>query len=436
MTGTDERASEQPGRAPWAPPATPVADVAASTSAAAGGEDQSPFVRSIRGGLERVGLERLGSDQVELPFESFGGAVRWWFAPLADRRTWRAIVATLAMTILAPLLFAVTLATVVVTASLSVVLIGLLLIVPAFTVVSACSSVGRRLAGWAVERPAPARPTATSGRGVLGPISARLSDETRWRRLGFVLIDVLVAPLFLTATLLPISATLGTLGRLDVNVSTDEIDVIGVGLDLSVGRVLVVIVLSGLVARLAQLVARGRHRYVVAFIGPDREEALVERVEELSVQRDQVLDAVANERRRIERNLHDGVQQQLVALGIDIGRAARKLDDDPDAAKDLLDDARDKVRSSIGELRLIGRGLHPSVLEDRGLDAALSSVVASAPIPVSVEVEPVLGADGREIVLPTEVRETAYYVANEAVTNVLKYADARVASIRVGPEPG
>ena len=140
---------------------------------------------------------------------------------------------------------------------------------------------------------------------------------------------------------------------------------------------------------------------------------------ELSDQRQQILDAVAGERRRIERNLHDGVQQQLVALGIDIGRANARIDSDPEGARQLLEEARDKVRGSIGELRLIGRGLHPAVLEDRGLDAALSAVVANAPIPIAVEIT-------CRATLVEDVASTAYYVANEAVANILKHSHARV----------
>ena len=159
---------------------------------------------------------------------------------------------------------------------------------------------------------------------------------------------------------------------------------------------------------------------------------LAERVETLSTQRQQILDAIDGERRRIERNLHDGVQPQLAASGIDIARARARIDDDPDTVRQLLDDAREKVRGSIGELRLIGRGLHPAVLDDRGLDAALSSVVADSPIPVSMWVD----VDGA---LPDEVATTAYYVVSEAVANILKHSRARVGSVRVeeavGPPP-
>jgi signal transduction histidine kinase len=133
---------------------------------------------------------------------------------------------------------------------------------------------------------------------------------------------------------------------------------------------------------------------------------------------------VASERRRIERNLHDGVQQQLVAIGLDLGMAEQQLARDPDRARELIVSARGKVQGSIGELRQLGRGLHPAILQDRGIDAALSAIVSGAPIPISVHVDP-------DLDLSTDVAETVYFIANELIANVLKHARARVASIHV-----
>jgi len=144
----------------------------------------------------------------------------------------------------------------------------------------------------------------------------------------------------------------------------------------------------------------------------------------LSTQRGEILEAVASERRRIERNLHDGVQQQLVAIGLDLGMAEQHIEHDPDRAKELIGNARSKVQGSIGELRQLGRGLHPAILEDRGIDAALSAVVSGSSIPISVQVDP-------DLDLSTDVGETVYFVANEAIANVLKHANARVASVHV-----
>jgi signal transduction histidine kinase len=185
-----------------------------------------------------------------------------------------------------------------------------------------------------------------------------------------------------------------------------------------------VVVAAGAIPRIAIWTAGLKAQIDTWFLGVDRLAAAERRVSDLSIQRQDILDAVANERRRIERNLHDGVQQQLVAIGLDLGMAVNQVDRDPEAAKELIVSARQKVQGSIGELRQLGRGLHPAILEDRGIDAALSAVVAGAPIPISVHVDP-------DLDLSTDVAETVYFIANEAIANVLKHARARVASVHV-----
>jgi signal transduction histidine kinase len=183
-------------------------------------------------------------------------------------------------------------------------------------------------------------------------------------------------------------------------------------------------VLLGAAPRIAILVARFKAQVTGWFLGVDQLAEAKERVSTLSTQRQDILDAVASERRRIERNLHDGVQQQLVAIGLDLGMAEHHIGTDPARARELIVSAREKVHGSIGELRQLGRGLHPAILADRGIDAALSAVVAGSPIPISVHVDP-------ELDLSTDVAETVYFVANEALANVLKHAGARVASVHV-----
>jgi signal transduction histidine kinase len=189
--------------------------------------------------------------------------------------------------------------------------------------------------------------------------------------------------------------------------------------------------LAGTGVLLAPLAARGmvgcahlEAAFARWLLGPDRFAAMQTQVEELTADRRVILDAVAGERRRIERNLHDGVQARLVALGIDLGLAEAMLPERADEAKALVAAAREKARASIGELRVIGRGLHPSILEDRGLDAALSAVVAASPIPIRLRCE--LAAPP-----PPAVEEAAYFIVSEAVSNVLKHARARSATIDV-----
>jgi signal transduction histidine kinase len=347
-----------------------------------------------------------------LPFSSVGGAVSWWCRPLGERRTWVA-AGYLSVGVLWSLsMFVAMVVAMSVTFSLVVVVVGVFLVVPTFALVDAMASLERRRASW-VDRTIEPRPLRASGGGVWRSIGSALTDSERWRQAGFVAAFAVVAPLLFALAVLP--------WQVIVVVVVDVLSDPG-GTDLL--DAVIALVMLGVAPRLTVVTARGSVGFVAWFLGPDRNAELAERVEELSTQRSEILDAVAAERRRIERNLHDGVQQQLVALGIDIARAQARIDDDPDAARALLDDARTTLRGAIGEMRVIGRGLHPAVLEDRGLDAALSSIISGSPIPITVDVD--VPAD-----LPDDTAATAYYVVSEAVANIHKHAHARVASVEV-----
>ena len=161
-----------------------------------------------------------------------------------------------------------------------------------------------------------------------------------------------------------------------------------------------------------------------ALLGPREDEVLAARVEVLTDTRERVVQAGDAERVRIERDLHDGAQQSLVALAMSLGRARAKLDDDPEAARVLLDEAHGEAKRALAELRDLARGIHPAVLTDRGLDAALSALAARSPVPVSVEV------DVQERPSPT-IEAVAYFVVAESLTNVAKHARARAAAVRV-----
>jgi len=159
-------------------------------------------------------------------------------------------------------------------------------------------------------------------------------------------------------------------------------------------------------------------------LGPDR---LAVRVGELERSRAAVVISAEEERRRIERDLHDGAQQRLVALAMQLGRAKARFGTDPDGARALLDEAHAEAKLALAELRDLARGLHPAVLTDRGLDAALSGLAARSPVPVVVEVDPAVGAAA-----PVPVLEAiAYFVVAEALTNVAKHAHATRAAVVV-----
>jgi signal transduction histidine kinase len=157
-------------------------------------------------------------------------------------------------------------------------------------------------------------------------------------------------------------------------------------------------------------------------LGPGQD--LAARVTELEISRERVVDAAEAERRRIERDLHDGAQQRLVALAMELGRAKAKFADDLDAARELVDQAHAQAKEALTELRNLVRGVHPPVLTDRGLDAALSGLAALCPVPVDVHVDvPVRPKSSVEAV--------AYFVVAEALTNVAKHSRASHAKVVV-----
>jgi signal transduction histidine kinase len=164
-------------------------------------------------------------------------------------------------------------------------------------------------------------------------------------------------------------------------------------------------------------------------LSPPRGAALKARVTQLEVSRERVVDAAGAERRRIERDLHDGAQQRLVALAMELGRAKAKLADD-DAAAALVDQAHTHAKAALAELRDLVRGVHPPVLTDRGLDAALSGLAARCPVPVDLQVDvPVRPRPAVEAV--------AYFTVAEALTNVAKHSRATHVRVIVdgGPAP-
>ena len=152
------------------------------------------------------------------------------------------------------------------------------------------------------------------------------------------------------------------------------------------------------------------------------------RVEELHTSRSRLIEVALSERRRLERNLHDGAQQRLVALSLTLRLAQAKLADDPGGAEHLLSGAHEELNLALAELRELARGIHPAVLSDRGLEAALEALAGRSPVPVEVEVP--------RARLPHPVEAAAYYVVAEALTNVVRYADASQATVSVARANG
>jgi signal transduction histidine kinase len=163
--------------------------------------------------------------------------------------------------------------------------------------------------------------------------------------------------------------------------------------------------------------------FAQTLLGPSTGE-LTERVEELTKTRSGAMEAMLVERRRIERDLHDGAQQRLVALAMDLGMAKEKMKTDPDAAQKLVESSHEEAKRVLSELRDLVRGIYPAVLTDRGLDAAISSVAGRSPVQVTVDVQ----LEGRS---PEAVEATAYFVVAEALTNVAKHSGATEALVWV-----
>ena len=153
------------------------------------------------------------------------------------------------------------------------------------------------------------------------------------------------------------------------------------------------------------------------------------RVEELRTSRARIVEAGTQERRRLERNLHDGAQQRLVALSLTLRLAQGKLRQDPDKADELINGAQEELTLALGELRELARGIHPAILSDRGLGAALEALAGRAPIAVQL-------AELPERPLPEAIEAAAYFVVAEALTNVVKYAHASQATVSVSQVNG
>jgi len=280
--------------------------------------------------------------------------------------------------------------------------------------------------------PQPAIPGRTTVRG----IGAALRSRATWRQLGYHLLagpalavgeiavfgvwlaGVLFTLVYAYAWVLPHEGLLwrgqsqsGSRGHWLFGVQAD-VYLTGVGIVLLIAAPW----LTGAVAALDARAAR-------SLLGPSRTEELEHRVEHLAQTRAGAVDAADAERRRLERDLHDGTQQRLVALAMNLGMARAEATT-AEQAQQAIAEAHEDAKAALTELRNLIRGLHPAVLEDRGLDAALSGVVARMPIPVRMTVDLTRR--------PAPVIEAvAYFVVSEALTNVAKHAQASQAEVFV-----
>ena len=258
----------------------------------------------------------------------------------------------------------------------------------------------------------------------------RAKSRPRWREIAYLL---LALPLGVFTTVLALevwclSAALLFL-PLYVNALPDNAAKLGL-FAASQGFAVLALSVLGLVgiALAAPWLTRALARLDLAvarwLLAPRRQDELGEQVTRLETSRAAAVDSAEAERRRIERDLHDGAQQRLVALAMDLGTARERLEHDPEGGRQLVAEAHEEAKAALKDIRDLVRGIHPVILEDRGLDAALSAVVARSPFPVTLDVNVAERP-------PPAVESTAYFVVSEALTNVARHAEATRAVVTI-----
>lgn len=195
------------------------------------------------------------------------------------------------------------------------------------------------------------------------------------------------------------------------------------------GRLIGVLVHDATLADQPELVDGVRAAAGLALENVRLQAELRARLDELRASRVRLVEAGDAERRRLERNLHDGAQQRLVSLALSLRLAAARVRTDPAAAEELLAAAGEELGLALEELRELARGIHPAILTDRGLGPALEALAARSPVPVEVTL-----SDGDK--LPDPIAAAAYFVVSEALANVVKYAGATAVSVRVASGGG
>jgi signal transduction histidine kinase len=282
------------------------------------------------------------------------------------------------------------------------------------------------------EIPSPYRPEPAGGRW-WRRFAARLADPATWKDLAFLLLQLPLGVLSFSVTVAVLGSGLRLLfapvyyepfadgdwiAWLDVDTLAEAFALVPVG---------ALILLVGIPA----LGALGRLYGWLAtqLLGSNADPALTAQVTELEGARSRIIAAADAERRRIERDLHDGAQQRLVALALNLRMAEQRAQDGDPAAVELVRQAGDEANLALKELRDLARGIHPAILTNRGLPAALEDLASRATVPVDVVAVP----DER---LPGAVEAAAYFVVSECLANIGKHAEAETATVAVSARDG
>ncbi|MCO5992587.1 sensor histidine kinase [Actinoallomurus rhizosphaericola] len=296
--------------------------------------------------------------------------------------------------------------------------VALLAFVPILAV--ALAAIERRRLRWLDPRPAPSPHRAVTRQGFRPWLRFRLREAASWRELGYALLHGVLS-VFDAAVVFNVAAFAGTpiaapalvrggeriqYGSLaTIDTPGEAWAVVPIGFAVAVAGLYVVTLLAAARAALAR-----------ALLVPSGEAELGERLVAVTASRARMAGAFETERRRIERDLHDGAQQRLTGLIMLLGLA--RLDGD----SELIGKAQDEARAALAELRDLVRGIHPSILTDRGLEAAVRALAERSPVPVEVDVD-------LPVRPPEQIESAAYFVVAEALTNAAKHGGARRARV-------
>jgi signal transduction histidine kinase len=282
-----------------------------------------------------------------------------------------------------------------------------------------------------VEVSRPYRPV--QGGGWFSRIKAIARDPATWRDMAWALVNATVGTVLRLTSIALLAAALAGLAFPAIWPLLPELAETQPGL---VGVVRVtdqssanLVALEGLFVLLLWWWATPRLRRADAvlarwLLAPTERARLASRVRQLAETRADTVDTQAAELRRIERDLHDGVQARLVSLGMSLGMADELVGDNPGAAKELLAEAQLSTSQALAELREVVRGIHPPVLADRGLDGAVRALALASPLPTDVEI----AIPGR---LPAPVESAAYFAVAEMLANVIKHGQATRSWVRL-----
>ena len=354
--------------------------------------------------------------------------------PIADRRTYGRILYLLLALPLGVAEFTFLVTAISFGFGTAVTLIGIPVLIGAMWAWRWLADLERRLIGRlvGVEISSPYRPDPVGGRW-WRRVAARISDPATWKDLAFLLLQLPLGILSFTVTVTVLSLGLGLLlapayywalpdgdwiGSLQVDTLLEAVAAVPVG---------ALILLLGIPG----LSALGRlYGWLAAqLLGSNADPELTAQVHELQDARSRIIAAADAERRRIERDLHDGAQQRLVALALNLRMAEQRAASGDPGAGELVRQAGEEAQLALKELRDLARGIHPAILTNRGLPAALEDLASRATVPVEVTAAP----DER---LPDAVEAAAYFVVSESLANIGKHAQATSATVAVAVEDG